>query len=131
MAYWSFNFPVGSAKEYTFDPNRDLTLRKMRQLKGWYGKEFASYSGLMAAIGAGDPDALACLVWIGRTAAGDGNVREPHMMEDFSLIDFMENLEYHPDADDADADPTTGDEAPDTTDDSTQTPKNSGSDTPD
>lgn len=125
MAHWLLKY---RDHEYSFDPNRDLTLRNLRAIKGWYGSELGSFTAFNAALGAGDPDALACVIWIVRTKAGEQNVREPQRMEDFAIVDdFYSKFEYVPDAED----PTQADEsAPDPTDDTMKTPTNSGDDTP-
>lgn len=126
MAHWLLTF---KNKSYSFDPNRDLTLRNLRLIKGWYGRELGSFTAFNAALGEGDPDALACVIWICRTKAGDSNVPEPQRMEDFSIVDdFYKEFEFVPDAED----PTAGDEsAPDQTGDTAPTPTNSGGSSPD
>ncbi len=126
MAHWVLNY---RSKSYNFDPNRDLTLRNLRAVKGWYGKELGTFTAFNEALGAGDPDALACVIWICRTKAGEQNVREPMNMEDFAIVDdFYKEFDFIPDAED----PTQGDESvPDPTGDTPQTPTNSGDSTPD
>ena len=121
MAYWNLTY---KSKTYQFDPNRDLTLRNLRQIKGWYGRELGSFTAFNDALGAGDPDALACVIWICRTKAGETNVRDPQNMEDFAIVDdFYKEFEFVPDAED----PTTADaSAQDQTGDTEPTPTNSG-----
>ena len=100
MAYWKLDY---RGKTYSFDPNQDLTLRRLRAVKGWY-KELGSFSAFNTALGQGDPDALACLIWICKQKAGEVNVREPMMMEDFAIgDDFYNNIVF---VQDEDEDPT-------------------------
>ena len=125
MAYWNLTY---KGKTYAFDPNRDLTLRTLRHIKGWYGRELGTFTAFNSALGEGDPDALACVIWICRTKAGETNVRPPQEMEDFAIVDdFYREFEFVPDAED----PTTADEsAQDLIGDTEPTLTNSGENTP-
>ncbi len=122
-AVWHFEF---DGTPYSFDPDRDLTLRNLRSIKSWFG-QMGTFSAFLDAFGAGDPDACACVVWMAKNHAGERNVLDPLRMADFSISGLLGTVDVQLDAEN----PTTGSEsAPDDQiPDSAQTPTNSGAGT--
>lgn len=104
MARWNFEH---NGNHYTFDGNHDLTLSSLRKIKEWY-PELGSYLRFLNGLGEGDPNAFACMIWIGRRKAGEANAPEPQGMEDFALGEFYDSLEVVPDKVDETPDPLDG-----------------------
>jgi hypothetical protein len=95
-------------KEYEFNAHQDLTVGRLRQIKAWFGNELGRWSPFILALGEGDPDAAACVVWICRTKAGEKNVPEPRFMTDFAVGSFLQAMEV--DSEDGQEGPTVDDE---------------------
>ncbi len=70
---------VFNGRTYLFSPLSHLTLGPHRQIKQWF-PDLGTYRGFMAAFTAGDPDAIACALWLVRRAEGEMNVPEPNRM---------------------------------------------------
>jgi len=79
-------------KKYPFS-FEDLTVGRLRQIKGWYGPELGRYMAFIGALRLLDPEAAVCALWVARTAAGEANVPEPNQMPDFPLKGFLEDAE--------------------------------------
>lgn len=111
MAGWKFEFR-GDTLE--FDPDRDLTLRTLRDIKGWF-PELGTYRRFVNAIGEGDPDAIATMICVARKRAGITNkVNDPTKMEDFALGgDFYLKAEVVVDEPQETDDPAANDPLPD------------------
>ncbi len=78
--------------EYIFDPFRDLTVSTLRHIKQWYGPELGRLGPFVLAFGQGDPDAIACAVWVVRRKAGE-NPPEPSRAPDIEVGTFMADME--------------------------------------
>lgn len=65
---------------------RDLTVSRLRQMKQWFGAEYGKYTPFITLLVEGDVDALACVVWIAQSKAGE-KPQEPRNL-DFSIEDF-------------------------------------------
>jgi hypothetical protein len=77
-------------REYTFAPERDIGISELRHIKQWFpGSGLWTYNALTASTAMGDPDALACVVWIAMKKAGVKNLREPKALPDFSIVELM------------------------------------------
>lgn len=122
---WKLQF---DGKEYEFNAHRDLTIVRLRQMKAWFGLELGRWSPFILALGQGDPDAVACVVWIVRTKAGEKNVPEPRLMMDFPVGTFMKELETEQDEEEDPTSQVDGVRDEQTTD-STLTPTSSEPDT--
>lgn len=110
-------------REYPLDLTELLTLSNLRKIKQWYGLELGGMISFQEAFRLGDPDAVACAIWMARRAAGDENVPEPQNMPDFSIIGFFNGLDEDVDAQAEDGDtpdPTEATSTPGSTE--TQTP---------
>ena len=86
-------------KQYVFDPGADLTVGGLRHFKSWYGEELGRYQRFLRAFAEGDPDAMACVVWVLKRKAGE-STPEPQNMPDFGVGDFIDHweLEVDPEA---------------------------------
>ena len=73
--------------ELTFDPTTDIGLVELRTIKKWYGP-LGTYTSLTMAAALGDPEALACIIWIARRKAGKP-ATDPARLANFSLGEFM------------------------------------------
>jgi hypothetical protein len=80
-------------REYRFDPQQQLTMGRLRQIKSWYGVELGRYLSFLQAFSQLDPDAVACAIWVCRKAEGESNVPEPTRMEDFALGEALMAVE--------------------------------------
>ncbi len=113
-------------KSYDYEPTRDLGVGEMRTIKGWY-PEIGRYTPFLAACSEGDPDALACLLWLLRSKAGE-HPREPQRGLSFNVGElwnaYVAGAIAAREGDD-DEDPTAGDDTPEQTSDSTPTPTSS------
>ncbi len=87
---WKLAF---AGNQYEFDPQRQLTLGRLRQIKQWYGPDLGRYLSFLRAFSELDPDAVACAIWICRRDAGEENVAEPNRMEDFSIGEALEGID--------------------------------------
>jgi hypothetical protein len=76
-------------KEYSFAPERDLGISELRHIKAWFGLPMGTYNGLTSAAVMGDPDALACIIWVAQHKAGVKNAREPMSLPDFSVGELV------------------------------------------
>ena len=77
-------------KEYSFAPERDVGISELRHIKQWFpGSGLGTYNGLTASTAMGDPDALACVVWVAMKKAGVKNLRDPKSLPDFSVGELM------------------------------------------
>jgi hypothetical protein len=90
-ATWQVKY---DGRDYAFVPKQDLTLVRLRQMKQWFGVELGRWAPFMNAFAQGDPDAIACVIWIVRNKAGETGVPEPRMMMDFSVGAFMEDFQF-------------------------------------
>ena len=77
-------------KPYAFDPITDITLNVLRQVKR-QNPELASFTKLTSAFGDGDPDAIALVVWLCRTNAGEKDVPTP-AETDLVVANFYEGF---------------------------------------
>lgn len=77
-----------NGQELSFSTTRDIGINELRHIKNWYGSELGSYTGLTNLSAHGDPDALACVIWIAMRKAGL-KPREPMNMPDFAVGEFM------------------------------------------
>ena len=75
-------------EEYTFAPERDIGISELRNIKGWF-PDLGDYQAFTAAASFGDPDALACLVWIAQRKAGAKRIKDPTNFPDFSIGEVM------------------------------------------
>ena len=73
-------------RDYEFDPPKDLTLSRLRLIKSWF-PGIGTYLRFVTSYGDGDPDALACVMWLIKTKAGE-SCPEPVSMTDFAAGDF-------------------------------------------
>ena len=80
--------------EYTFEIDKELTRDTLLQIKRWY-KELGSLVEFTMAFLRGDPDAMACVAWIVRNAAGEDNVPVPNEM-DFAIGTVIDSYELDP-----------------------------------
>ncbi len=80
-------------KTYTFDTKTQLTRDVLRKIKHEWYPELGTYVGLMLAIAAGDPDAMAVLAWLVRTSAGERDVPAPDEM-DFGIGEVINSYEF-------------------------------------
>ena len=78
-------------KPYVLDLDEQLTCYKLIQIKGWY-PELGSITHLLMAIFRGDPDAMACVAWLVKEAAGELDVLEPPY-QDFSVGEVIDSYE--------------------------------------
>lgn len=76
-------------KEYNFTPEKDLGISELRHIRSWYGLPLGTYNGLTNAAVMGDPDALACIIWVAQKKAGVKNVRDPMHLPDFSVGEII------------------------------------------
>ena len=65
----------------------DITASVLRQMKGWYGREYGSFLGFITLLAQGDVDALSCALWLARRKAGERVPQDPSMVE-FNVGDF-------------------------------------------
>ena len=77
-----------NGEEYSFSPERDIGISELRHIKSWFS-DLGDYQAFVTAASLGDPDALACLIWIAQRKAGVKKVREPISFPDFSIGEVM------------------------------------------
>lgn len=111
-------------RTYTFDPQKELTVGRLRQIKEWYGPEVGRYLAFIQAFAQGDPEAALAALWIVRTTAGESDVPEPDRMPDFSMGDFYAEFIPAGEEPEAEKDPTQPSAQAPTTE-STETPTSS------
>ena len=90
-----------------YDPWVDLTLGRMRQIKQWY-PDIGTVRAFNTAFLNGDPDAMACVLWIIALKAvrpGQPNPPDPRQMADFQVGSVVASTNLTPDLQ-HDADPT-------------------------
>jgi len=82
---WRVNF-----KEHTFefDPQTDLTGRRLRQLKRWFGAQYGQYTQVVGLLAMGDVDAWASVIWICLDNAGLPKPSSPEAL-DFPIGELM------------------------------------------
>lgn len=97
-------------REYTFEPQKLLTLSALRQIKAWFGPDLGRYLAFIQQFAQGDPDAAVCALWLARKAAGEPEVPEPLRMPDFAMGEFYAGFE--PGDEEEDADPLNTAESP-------------------
>lgn len=92
----------------------DLTAGALRQMKGWYGREYGAFMPFMQLLATGDVDAIACAMWLAKKKAGEKVPADPSFI-DFNVGDF-EALADDPDEDEedeeGDANPTESEPTP-------------------
>lgn len=71
-----------------FNPERDLSVSTLRHIELWF-KDMDGYMPVSQRMALGDPDAIACLIWIAKRKNGE-SVREPRQSEDFAVGAFMD-----------------------------------------
>jgi hypothetical protein len=81
---WEFEY---NGKTYLFNPRKDLTYSALSHIKAWYG-ELGRYLNLLQGWIYGDPDAVACVVWIVLRRENE-NPPEPNRFEDFSVGELL------------------------------------------
>ncbi len=74
-------------EELSFSPERDIGLTELRNIKGWF-PDLGDYQAFTIAASLGDPDALACLIWIAHRKAGK-KIKDPTNFPDFSVGEVM------------------------------------------
>ena len=111
-------------RTYMFDPQKELTVSRLRQIKEWYGPEIGRYLAFIQAFAQGDPEAALAALWIVRMSAGEQGVPEPNQMPDFSMGDFYAEFIPAGEEPEAEQDPTQP-SAPVPTTGSTETPTSS------
>ena len=125
-------------EEYVLDLDADVYCSQLRQIAKWY-PQLGTFAGLYINLLRGDPDSVACAIWLARSKHGVNPNPSPRDIEDFSVgvVSAAPNL---PDEFDEPSigvpDPTeTGKTSPragipttSTTGPSTETPTNSGGD---
>lgn len=77
-----------NGEEYDFSPETDIGISELRHIKSWYS-DLGDYQAFTTGIMLGDPDAVACLIWIAQRKAGEKRVREPLNFPDFSVGEVM------------------------------------------
>lgn len=104
----------------------DLSLQRLREMKGRFGQPYGIPSEYIALLLRGDMDAVACALWINQQKAG-GEIEDPTTM-DFTLDDFepLEDPKPEPDKKGKGKNPT---RTPSPTSDSDSTPTSSETDT--
>jgi hypothetical protein len=78
-------------REYTYDPPNDLTVGTLRQIKSWY-PELGTYYGFDIAWRRGDPDAIACVMWVLQRKSGENAVEPRRLTDDFGIGEFMNSM---------------------------------------
>ena len=71
-------------QEYTFAPEQDIGISELRHIKRWF-PDLGDYQAFTTAASFGDPDAIACVIWVAQRKAGE-RVREPINFPDFSSV---------------------------------------------
>lgn len=54
-----------------FDPAKDLTVQRLRQLKQVLGPDYGKFVTLMRLVAEGDVDALVGIIWVAKSANGE------------------------------------------------------------
>ena len=71
-------------EEYDLDLDHDVSCSQLRQIGKWYGG-LGTYAGLYLNLLRGDPDAVACAVWLARSKHNVSPNPNPRDIEDFSV----------------------------------------------
>jgi hypothetical protein len=78
---------------YTFDIGEQLTCNTLKKIKGWY-PDLGSLVKFTLAFLKGDPDAMASVAWIVRTAAGE-ECEDPRFL-DFAVGEVIDSYDMDP-----------------------------------
>lgn len=92
-------------KIYTFSPESDLTVQRLRVLKAAFGPDYGKYVRIMELASEGDADALVAVWWVMKSVAGEGV--DPRAAPNFAVGEFMEAFDKGATAADQ-ADPNAG-----------------------
>ena len=122
-------------EEYTLDMDEHVTCAMLRQIAKWYS-HLGTFAGLYIQLLRGDPDAVACAIWLVRTVHGVQPNPNPREMDDFSVgvVSASPNLSDVFDEpvslpkETTGSSPKAGTPTKDITDSSTETQTNSGLD---
>ena len=71
-------------EEYTLDMDEDVKCSHLRQISKWY-PGLGTFASLYINLLRGDPDAVACAIWLVRSARGVNPNPNPRDLEDFSV----------------------------------------------
>ena len=93
----------------------DITIGRLRQFKGWFGKDYGAYLPFIQMLVQGDADAVACAIWLARENAGVKPNKAPQFI-DIPVSDIYKQDEEE-EEDEADAE-----EVPPTEPESEKTP---------
>lgn len=74
--------------EFEFDPQTDITGRRLRQMKKWFGPDYGRYSNVLILLAQGDVDAWASAIWFCLDNAGLPKPSSPDML-DFPIGQLM------------------------------------------
>jgi len=73
-------------ESYSFDPDTDITVQRLRVLKAAFGPDYGKYITLMQLGAQGDADALVGLLWVMRIV--NGKTGDPKNMPNFAAGKF-------------------------------------------
>jgi hypothetical protein len=73
-----------NGEDLTFSPEQDIGISELRHIKAWF-PDLGDYQTFTMQASLGDPDAVACIIWIAQRKAGNKKVREPINFPDFSI----------------------------------------------
>ena len=117
---WNLKY---DGRDYYYDPDKHLTVGRLRQIKQWF-PQLGTWNAFNQGFYQGDPDVLACIIWIVRNANDEKGVPEPNMIPDFSVGEFMDSFHDASVVEDEDPEgepqpPAGGDQTPDSSGTST------------
>ena len=66
---------------------RDITSGALRQMKGWYGRDYGAFMPFITLLATGDVDAISSALWLAKRKAGERVPADPSFIE-FNVADF-------------------------------------------